>query len=36
MSELKKTLGSAGVGVDDSGFDAAGQELEVNVALVDR
>jgi hypothetical protein len=35
VSELKKTLVSAGVGVNDSGFAAAGQELDVNVALVD-
>ncbi len=36
MSELKKTLVSAGVGVDNSGFAVADQELDVNVALVDR
>ncbi len=37
VSELGKppVLG-AGVGVDDSGFAAAGQELDVNVAFVDR
>ncbi len=36
VSELKKPLVSVLVGVDNSGFAAAGQELDVDVALVDR
>ena len=36
MSELIKPLVSARVGVDDGGLVAAGQEFDVDVALVDR